>query len=140
MSNLTTRKILNPILTIATLICAFTGILLFFHIKTITIMQLHEILGIVMLIALIWHLILNKIPLLHTCGGKICMGILIISTMAIGSLPFMQERLTKPAKVSQISTQHPEQTEQNTISKSFKHTTQIIEQSGQTLIETDHNK
>ncbi|MFZ5811468.1 MAG: DUF4405 domain-containing protein [Thermodesulfobacteriota bacterium] len=76
------RTTLNPVLVITGGICFISGVLMFFHVKSVVIVPTHEWASIVFLAACALHIVLNWKPLLLTLKGRplhlSIMGILVL--------------------------------------------------------------
>ena|GEM_PF-5595476 len=69
MAVMMNRGFWNPVLAFTGGLTLVSGIFLFFHLKSRTIIIIHELGGLVFAIACIVHLALNIRPLLKTIGG-----------------------------------------------------------------------
>ena len=91
------RKLLNPFLLTAAIIVGVSGLLMFFHIKSSLIEELHEIVGLLFVIGFLLHLLNNRKPLAHSLTGKfpkIIIAAVIIG--AITAMAFSEKKIKKP--------------------------------------------
>ena len=70
MSRLLNRRFWNPVLVLSGSLVLISGVFLLFHLVSRPIMVIHELGGLVFLVACIAHVIMNRQPLMKTIGSR----------------------------------------------------------------------
>ncbi|MCL2329871.1 MAG: DUF4405 domain-containing protein [Phycisphaerae bacterium] len=69
MEILKIRKVVNPILVVTGVVVMVSGVCMFFHFQSHTMVEIHEILGLTFVVLSVIHIVLNWQALLKTIDG-----------------------------------------------------------------------
>lgn len=86
MASPKTRRIINPMLTVAGLLTMISGILMLFHFESHLVVVLHELMGLGLVVLALVHLALNWRPLLISLGerrGRLITALVIAGVAAV---------------------------------------------------------